>query len=587
MDLSIVSGTFNRLKYLKGMVESIRQSFVDIYGLSYEIVLVDGGSTDGTIEWCENQPDIKLIRHASLMGAVKAFNDGALNATGNYVVLANDDIEFIDRSVLVAYIFMQSVDSCGMGCFLQDRNGKDFHVEHMPVVHNGKQSYGPYGQVCIVPRWLGDMVKWWGDYLHTYGGDNEITSNIYELGFKVLPIEDAKIHDKEAKDDLRKINNEGRMADPKKSQGHHPDSWAWGKKWRDNIKNVVGPIVRPTPMFEDQVRIKERILYLPIYEQGWDIQKKQKHGLRDALQKKGIVREYDYVSRTAKINKNRMILELRGITHQLNPTLILTQLHNGDLINAEDITYLKGLAPLARFVNWNGDYWPENLLSKEGLRLAKAFDLQTTINRDVLDEYEKLGIDAEYWQIGWEPDGVGHQAETFCDVCFLGTGYSEDRQKFIKFVRSIQNIDFHLYGAGWPNDWTMGQNLYNFSEGCKVYQGAKISLGDSQWPETGFVSNRVMQALAAGGAALAHQWFKGMDQLGLVDGETAIIWKSFEELKDKVYYYLDSENERKKIAEQGQKLALEKHSFDNRVSELFGILGAQVFEETTEEHWRW
>ncbi len=42
--------------------------------------------------------------------------------------------------------------------------------------------------------------------------------------------------------------------------------------------------------------MKERVLYLPIFEQGWQVQKEQKRGLRDALAKRAIVIEYDYFS---------------------------------------------------------------------------------------------------------------------------------------------------------------------------------------------------------------------------------------------------------------------------------------------------
>lgn len=128
--------------------------------------------------------------------------------------------------------------------------------------------------------------------------------------------------------------------------------------------------------------------------------------------------------------------------------------------------------------------------------------------------------------------------------------------------------------------------MYDFKSACKVYRGAKISIGDSQWPETGFVSNRVFQALAAGGSALAHQWFRDMELLGLVDGETCIIWKGFADLENKIRYYLNHEDERRRIARAGERLALEKHSFDARVQELLEMLGEKK-QEPEGEGWRW
>jgi len=566
------------------MVQSARRSFSNISGLDYEFVLVDGGSTDGTQKWCNSQPDIKFIQHLSLLGAVKAFNDGAYAARGQYVILANDDITFRGEAILTAWVYMQEHPECGIGCFLQDRERQSmpdghlhkYRVENMPVVRNGQQASEPYGQVCIVPKWLGDSVGWWGDYLETYGGDNELSSNVYELGFKVSPIPKAEIHDLEAEDDLRKINNQGRMTNPKKNLGNHPDSWAWGRKW--SRRGMTGPIICEGAM--DNSERQERILYLPIYEQGWDIQKEQKRGLYEALAKRALAVEYDYVTQYHKVGEVAMFSELLDICHKIHPTIILTQIHNADQVDANYINRLRQANPIAKMINWNGDFWPENLLSDSGLKLAAAFDWQLGINREVIEKQKVLGVNAEYWQIGYEPDGVGYQAEYDYDVCFLANGYSKERQKLGKRLKDFLGVSLGLWGNGWHE--AEGQCTYDFITGCKIYQGSKISIGDSQWPETGFVSNRVFQALAAGGAALAHQWFKDMDKLGLVDGETCIVWRHFAELKTKILYYLNHEEERQAIAEAGQRLVFERHSFDNRVSELF-----EMINEPEAKHWRY
>ena len=71
-----------------------------------------------------------------------------------------------------------------------------------------------------------------------------IKSLHHELGFKVSPIPTAKIHDLEAEDELRKINNQGRMTDPKKTRGNHPDSWAWGRRWNMGRGGLSGPVIK-------------------------------------------------------------------------------------------------------------------------------------------------------------------------------------------------------------------------------------------------------------------------------------------------------------------------------------------------------
>lgn len=600
-DLSIVSGTYNRLAYLRRMVASARASLAapGLHSLSYEIILVDGGSIDGTPEWIAEQPDCRLIKHPGLLGAIKAFNDGAYAATGDYVILANDDIEFIDDAIWLAWLYMQRHPDVGQGCFYQDRGGNQFHVDRsMPAIVDGVQRFLLYGQVCIVPRWLGDRVGWWGkaeEYQakrlnppRTYGGDNELSSQVYQLGYRVEAVEGARIHDNEAMDDLRKLNNITGREDPKAVKGHHPDSYAWGRKWRQE-SGLTGAIVRTSPTVDNPLKSKERVLYLPIFEQGWHgLQHEQKRGLRDALGKLGSVVEFDYVGRNAETGKPEMLAELQRTFDRLMPTIVLTQLHNGAIIDAPDIWRLRGRQPETLFVNWNGDYWPENTLSVDGIELARAFHLQTTVNLDTVEKYRDMGIQAAYWQIGWEPDGRGYPGSPDFrhDVVFLGNGYSPARRGFVRAIKD--RFDLGLYGLGWPDGWASGQTLYNFREGCKIYQSCRISLGDSQWPDTGFVSNRIFQALAAGGTALAHQWFRGMEDMGLIDGQTCIVWRNLSELESKLNYYLAHERERRAIAEAGEALAVERHSFDARVQELMRMVGrVQQGAVATVEEWRW
>ena len=56
--ISIVTGTLNRKNFLKGLVDNTVNK-----NSKLELVLVDGGSTDGSLEFIKslNHPQIKLI----------------------------------------------------------------------------------------------------------------------------------------------------------------------------------------------------------------------------------------------------------------------------------------------------------------------------------------------------------------------------------------------------------------------------------------------------------------------------------------------------------------------------------------------
>lgn len=586
MIISIVSGTYNRLQYMKRMVDSVRRSIG--VGIPYEIVLVDGGSTDGTIEFCETQSDIVLVRQGELLGAVKAFNAGFAAATGYYVVAANDDIEFVDESLICAVKFMQDNPDVGCGCFWQDRGGRDWHLEYMPAVLDGRQVSHIYGQVCIVPRWLGDAVGWWGDYLHTYGGDNELSCHVLELGYKVRAVPCACIHDFQLEDELR-IHNAGVYKSPEYAARHgvpHTDSVTWGLHWthkEGQYKGMCGPVIKyVAETFNDTVPKMKRILYFPIYEPGYDIQKISKRGLRDALAEIGLVYEYDYMGVASVKGKKYCIDYTFDLATAWQPDLFVFQIQGLGEYTAEIMAELRSEHPSAIFVNWNGDYHPETLFDLQYMALLKHFHLTGLVTTQVREEYTRVGIPWFYWQIGYEESDAEPSPDTpRHDVVFLANGYSTIRQELVMNLRSLEGYDIGLYGS-WPEKFKPnGSTLYDFGAGQKLYRAAKLAISDNQWgmDATGFVSNRLFQAMAAGsnrlfqamaagGVLLLQQRFGGMELLGLRDSEHLVIWDDFEDLRDEIDYYMTHDDERVKIARTGTEEVLDNHSFDVRVMEL-------------------
>lgn len=91
MDLktSIIILNYNTIDYIQACVESIR-AFTEAG--RYEIIVVDNGSRDGSVEWLREQPDLKCIFNRENAGFPKGCNQGMAIATGTEIMLLNSDV---------------------------------------------------------------------------------------------------------------------------------------------------------------------------------------------------------------------------------------------------------------------------------------------------------------------------------------------------------------------------------------------------------------------------------------------------------------------------------------------------------------
>ncbi|AWX58583.1 glycosyltransferase [Brevibacillus brevis] len=89
MKTSIVILTHNHLEVTKLCIESIRQY---TNPQSYELIVVDNASTDGTTQWLSEQQDIRSIFNTQNMGFPAGCNQGMKIAIGDNIMLLNNDV---------------------------------------------------------------------------------------------------------------------------------------------------------------------------------------------------------------------------------------------------------------------------------------------------------------------------------------------------------------------------------------------------------------------------------------------------------------------------------------------------------------
>ncbi len=123
IDISIIIVNYNVKNYLEQLLYSI---FNAIGNLKCEIIIVDNNSTDGSVEFLENNfaDKIILIKNNENLGFGKANNQGLKIAKGEYVLLLNPDTIIEENTLLKMKEFMDNNPEAGAcGCKILNPDG--------------------------------------------------------------------------------------------------------------------------------------------------------------------------------------------------------------------------------------------------------------------------------------------------------------------------------------------------------------------------------------------------------------------------------------------------------------------------------
>ena len=103
MATSIIILTFNKLEFTKKCIESIRKYTKN---QSYEIIVVDNNSTDGTVEYLKSQTNLKVIYNKQNVGFPKGCNLGiGISKKENDILLLNND-------TIVTSNYLENLNKC-------------------------------------------------------------------------------------------------------------------------------------------------------------------------------------------------------------------------------------------------------------------------------------------------------------------------------------------------------------------------------------------------------------------------------------------------------------------------------------------
>lgn len=160
------------------------------------------------------------------------------------------------------------------------------------------------------------------------------------------------------------------------------------------------------------------------------------------------------------------------------------------------------------------------------------------------------------------------------EVLFTGSWVPwESGQERVKVLKAInKKYDLHIYGVT-PDQWEKEgfQNVHGpvmDHELPELIARAKINFSMDHVLAPGYWSDRNAQIMACGGFVL----FRSVAPSWLTFDEGIEYFKTTEECLDKIDRYLKDDPSRKRIADEGYKLAQDTLMVTNRVQELLTIL---------------
>lgn len=213
--VSFVLGSYNRRPFLKRTIASVRAEGA---GLDHEIIVVDGGSSDGSVRWLTRQKDVlTIVQHNR--GAWRGepvtrrswgyfMNLGFRAARGRFVCMLSDDSMLVPGSVAAAVGKFDAEAEAGrkvgaMAFYWRDAFRFDHYWVGTTLGGRLFVNHGLYAKAALEDVGYADEER----YMF-YHADGDLCLRMWERGWEVLDCQDAFVeHFPHATPAVRRTNS--------------------------------------------------------------------------------------------------------------------------------------------------------------------------------------------------------------------------------------------------------------------------------------------------------------------------------------------------------------------------------------------
>jgi spore maturation protein CgeB len=260
------------------------------------------------------------------------------------------------------------------------------------------------------------------------------------------------------------------------------------------------------------------------------------------------------------------------LVDEFKPELFL--LIRGWRLNEETMQYISKKCTL---IGW----W----LNSDSKKMDEVFseihhyDYYFFFNSSGIEEARKRGYEnCELLQHAVDPESfypIKNLSQKY-DCCFVG-GWSEKRQAVMEKTVEITG-EVAIYGSKWGKRNLSNPKILKALKGdyiggkelVELYNSSRIVLNITTWgtdaKSRSGINMRVFEVPACG-AFLLTDGSRDLEN-AVTPGKHVVVYEDIQDFEGKLKYYLQNEDARRHIAEQGYNHVIKNHSYDNMVDKI-------------------
>jgi len=220
-EISVVLGSYNRKWLLKLAIESVRENGITV---PYEIIVVDGGSTDGSLQWLARQKDIiTVIQHNRGTFRGKPIqrrswgyfmNLGFKCAQGKYILMISDDCLLVPGAAMNGLQHAEALRAAGrnvgaVAFYWRNWPGQKDYCVGLTLGDKMFVNHGMYLRRAL------EHVGWIDEERYRfYHADGDLCLKLWAQGYEVVDCPEAFVeHFTHANSPVRQSNLEQQRVD--------------------------------------------------------------------------------------------------------------------------------------------------------------------------------------------------------------------------------------------------------------------------------------------------------------------------------------------------------------------------------------